>query len=204
MKVTFRNHQTLVFSSGYAFLDILVVRCREQNACSGNDFASTPLEGAVKGGCREIFPRMEDRMKRSYTIFSILGFMTLSLLAPLGSSSSAVAQEAINCLEWTYRTETQYVAKRAANRFAADLIAEGEAFGFYIQSTRDEVDAELGPVRLFALKYDRDSFIDRPAEVTKYSEFTRSLEWHINSRLGHNFYCSFWAPDPHPRLSGSN
>lgn len=128
--------------------------------------------------------------------FAILAFLTLSL--------NATAQESINCLEWTYRAESQFVTERAADRIAGDIVSESKRLGFFVQSVSNGVDAELGDVRSYALKYDRDLVVNRPALLKKYNEFVQNLAWHLNSRLGHAFYCSFWAPDPHPRLSGSN
>jgi hypothetical protein len=128
----------------------------------------------------------------------------MTVLAVAGLGSIAPAQEAINCLTWTYQAEAQFVTKKVADDIAVDILKSGKPFGFKLIGQRPESDPELGAIFLYDMQYNRESVMAKPGRIERYSKLMTNVQWHLNSRLGHKFFCSNWAPTPWPGMSGSN
>ncbi len=124
--------------------------------------------------------------------------VALIVLTGIGAASVANASQALNCLQWRLKVDSRFVGAAAARAVATSVIENGREFGFYND------DSSEGNRYEYYFRYDRESIVDHPGRVTRYEEFLESLSWHLGSRRGYQFECSFWAGGPQPRISGSN
>ena len=122
------------------------------------------------------------------------------IVSALALTGSARAYEpGTNCLQWSLETEKKYVPRADDQRTSQDLLESGKAFGFHQESSDHR-----GRVRVHFYRYDRDVVLSDETLLAKYEEMVGTFQWRLNSQLGYRFFCSFSAPDPRPRLSGSN
>ncbi len=125
-------------------------------------------------------------------------FLILSMTLPLISKANTI-NHPLNCLQWHFSAEKKYVTKPRALDTAGFILESGSDFGFIVDGKSSQTESYN-----FYYKYNRDLILDNQAMEEKYYDHIKNLFWHLNSPIGFQFECSFEAPEPHPRITGSN
>jgi hypothetical protein len=125
-------------------------------------------------------------------------FSTLLLTLAFGSQAMAL-DPAINCLQWKLSTERAYVSKDQAANSAKQTLANLKKFGFKLET------AEKTPThRSYFFRYNRDQVLSKQQTLRDFEAAIFQHSRNVNSQLGYLFECSFSAPTPWPRVSGSS
>lgn len=123
-----------------------------------------------------------------------------ALLVSFAFGSQAMAIEpAINCLQWKLSTERAFVSRDQAAASAKQTLANLKNFGFKLETTE-----RTSTHRSYFFRYNRDKVLSKQQSLLDFDAAIFQHSRNVNSQLGYQFECSFSAPTPWPRVSGSS
>lgn len=118
----------------------------------------------------------------------------------LGMIPNALALDpAINCLQWKLGTERAYVTKVQATMAAKQTLKYLKKFGFNLETTE-----RTATHRSYYFRYNRDEVLSQPQTLREFESAIFQHSRNLQSQLGYTFECTFHAPTPWPRISGSS